>query len=255
MSRANTGCFDPNDASRLYLAGDSAYSYPYLRVSTDLGQTWQRLGTGLAGSILTFCPTAGSPNLFFCGTTTGLYKSTDAGATWSRKGTMTNVRSVAFDPDYPAIVYCGTSAGVYASSDGGESWQAFNTGLGMTDILSLALRPGSEPVLFAGTNGGSVYRTTLPTGVARPSSPDPRPLTPGPFSLLPNPCTGRAKLSVTRGGPARVMVSDITGRQVWSGRLVATDNGVVLPNLNAGVYLVRLVSESATAAQKLVVQE
>ena len=168
---------------------------------------------------------------------------------------MTNVGSVAFDPDDPANVYCGTSAGVYASSDGGESWLAFNARLGMTDVLSLALRPGSEPVLFADANGGSVYRPSVPTGVARPSSPAPNPLTPGPFSLLPNPCSGRARLSVSRCGPALVKVSDITGRQVWSGRLAATDNGVALPNLTAGVYLVRLVSESGSATQKLVVQE
>lgn len=258
MSRANTAVFDPNDASRVYLAGDSAYSYPYLRASTDLGQTWQRLGTGIAGSILAFFPVAGSPNLFFCGTTTGLYKSTDAGLTWARQGTMTNVRSVALDPVYPnALIYCGTSTGVYVSPDGGNAWEPYNDGLGVTDILSLALRRDPEPVLFAGTNGGSVYRRLAPASVARPTDPL-NPRTPGlmnPFSLLPNPCSGRARLSVARCGPARVTVSDVAGRRVWSGRLAATDNGVVLPSLNAGVYLVRLVSETGRATQKLVVQE
>jgi hypothetical protein len=50
-------------------------------------------------------------------------------------------------------------------------------------------------------------------------------------------------------------VNDVAGRQVWSDRLNPTDNGLELPRLNAGVYLVRLVSESGSATQKLVVQE
>ena len=248
--RANTACFDPNDGNRLYIAGDSAWSYPYLRLSTDLGQTWQGLGTGLSGSVLTLLPVLHDPNRLYCGTTSGLYKSTDAGASWTRKGTMTNVRAVVLDTASPGVVYCGTGTGVFVSSDGGETWQAFNTGLGMTDVLSLALRSGPSPTLFAGTNGGAVYRTTLSTAVSGPGfAPEDFELT-----LAPNPCAGRALLETRISRPGLVTISTVAGRRIWTAYLQPGAGSLELPRLPTGVYLVRLDDRAQALTRKLVVQ-
>jgi hypothetical protein len=251
MTRVNAAAFDLNDSSRMYIAGDSYYSYPYVSRSTDAGQTWQKLGTGMAGSVLTICSKAHEPNLLFAGTGSGLYKSTDDGANWIRKGTMTNVRAIVLDTLNPASAWCATAAGVFASTDGGETWQTFSTGLGVTDILSLALRCGAEPELFAGTNGGSVYRLDLPTAVAEPGAKSHA----GEFALLPNPYSGKALLSARVSGPARVTVSDIAGRRVWTGSLTPAENSLALPKLSAGVYLVRLIAGQTTATRKQVVQQ
>ena len=252
--RVNTAAFDLNDPNRMYIAGDSYYSYPYVSRSTDAGQTWQKLCcTGIAGSVLALLPMQ-NPDWFFCGTTTGLYKSTDAGAIWTRKGTMNNVRSVLLDPNNGEVFYCGTSSGVYRSVDGlGESWESINAGLGMTDVLSLAMRLGGEQVLFAGTNGGSVYKLDVPTAVADRSLPACSSQLA--FTLSPNPCSGRALLSARVSSPSRVTVSDITGRRVWTGSLTPAENSLALPRLSAGVYLVRLVDGQTTATRKLVVQQ
>jgi photosystem II stability/assembly factor-like uncharacterized protein len=248
--RANTAVFDPHLAGRVYLAGDSNWNYPYLKVSNDTGHTWTRLGSGLSGSVLNLCLAPNDPNLMFCGTTAGLYKSTDGGATWTRKGTMTNVRSVVVDTIDASIAYCGCGTGVFASSDGGETWTPFNTGLGVTDVLSLVLRSGPDGELFAGTNGGSVYRTELSSGVAERHA-SARPMN---FTLLPNPCPGSAVLSSDLSVPACVTVSDVTGRRVWTEMLAPGVGHLKLPTLSAGVYVVRLATGSGSATRKLVVQ-
>jgi photosystem II stability/assembly factor-like uncharacterized protein len=249
--RANTACFDPNDANRLYLAGDSAWSYPYVNLSTDLGQSWQRIGTGLSGSVLSLCMTPGMPGRIYCGTTSGLYVSTDAGMTWTRRGTMTNVRAIVVDAATTSNVYCGTATGVYASTDAGETWQAFNTGLGTTDVLSLALRTGPSPLLFCGTNGGACYRTTLASGLA--DRPGPSRL--AEFEIRPNPCAGATQLTVRLAHPARVSISDASGRCVWSTRLRPGSHSLEVPRLAAGVYLVRLTGEQPGTSQKLIVSK
>jgi hypothetical protein len=254
LMRVNTAAFDLNDPNRMYIAGDSYYSYPYFSRSTDAGQTWQKLGTGMAGSVLTICSKAHEPDLLFAGTGSGLYKSTDDGSTWTRKGAMTTVRAIVLDTLNPDNAYCATGAGVYASADGGETWQTFNTGLGVTDVLSLALRSGPVPELFAGTNGGSVYKTDLPTAIGDRLPAHLRTCAPA-LSIAPNPCSGRALLSARVSSPARVTVSDIAGRRVWTGSLTPAENSLALPGLSAGVYLVRLVTGQSTTTRKLVVQQ
>ncbi|MBM3316020.1 hypothetical protein FJY71_09365, partial [candidate division WOR-3 bacterium] len=52
LFRGNAFAYDPNDPSTVYVAGDTYYSNPMLRVSTDLGRTWQDRRAGLAGSVV-----------------------------------------------------------------------------------------------------------------------------------------------------------------------------------------------------------
>ena len=105
-----------------------------------------------------------------------MYKSTDSGASWSpiNRGldeivaAHAPVNALVLDPDRPNILYLATSGyGVLKSSDGGTTWAAFNDGLTILDVRSLALvRPGRKlrrsgrlgaldpGTLYAGTPGG-----------------------------------------------------------------------------------------------------
>jgi len=57
-------------------------------------------------------------------------------------------------------LFAGTAQGVFRSRDQGESWTPVNTGLTNTAILALALDP--RQVLYAGTEGGGVFRSRSP---------------------------------------------------------------------------------------------
>ena len=256
--RAHAVVFDLGNPDRVYLGGDSSYSNPMFKISTDLGQTWTESHSGLAGSVAAIATIPRSPSTLYCGTTQGLFKSTDAGAGWTRQGSMTVVRAVVVDTLDTDIAYAGTASGMYVTTDAGASWSLFNDGLTNTDVITLALRPGPNGLLFAGTDGGGLFRTTPLLGIGS------RGVGAGPayegFSFSPNPCRRFASLRLGPGfrDKFQVGVFDITGRNVAclevNAEPGAPDPVLDVRRLPEGVYLIKLSSDGYTACQKLVVQ-
>ena len=54
----------------------------------------------------------------------------------------------------------GTSKGIYKSLDAGESWETMNQGLENLNVRVLRMDPKNFQTLYAGTNGGGLYRST-----------------------------------------------------------------------------------------------
>jgi len=248
--------FDATDPNRVYVGGDSAYSYAALLITTDLGLTWTMSHTGLNGAVNYLLTVPGQTGLVYCGTNNGVFRSTDAGVTWSATGLTQQVRALVCEPGNPLNLYAGTyGAGVYSSTDGGSTWTQMNTGLTCNKVLSLAIRADGE--LYAGTEGGSVFKTTVFTGLAGSSTQGrPRPS----LAVTGNPCRGHGCLEFTL--PARSVVRaalyDHTGR-------LAVDLGTrTLPagaatwefntaGIPAGTYFVRLTGPSETRTARLTV--
>ena len=75
------------------------------------------------------------------------------------------------------------------------------------------------------------------------------------LAVRPNPARGPARLLLPEPTSGTLAVLDVTGRQVWRTRIEGQRTGTVqLPLLPAGVYLVRLETDTLTATEKLVVQ-
>jgi len=95
--------------------------------STDGGQTWSSVRTGIADA-------SGTPAL---------------------------VESLAVDPTVSTTVYAGTfGAGVLKSVDGGQTWAALNTGLSTLRILRLTIDPANPSTIYAATLGAGVFKST-----------------------------------------------------------------------------------------------
>ncbi len=123
----------------------SAVDGPYLPTpsygmykSTDGGETWVEINTGLGTSFINIhCiaihPT--DPNTVYIGTwRDGVFKTTDGGQSWVMKNNglaSADVRSIAIDPQNPQVIYAGLGggAGVFKSTNGGELWEAINAGI------------------------------------------------------------------------------------------------------------------------------
>lgn len=252
--------FDPFDSNRVYIGGDSAYSYPCLLVTTDMGRTWTQSRTGLAGAVNALAAAPGSSGLVYAGTANGVFRSSDGGATWAVTGLAAQTRALVLDPGDPNTVYAGTyGSGVHVTTDGGATWNPMNAGLTNLKVLSLAIRGGAQPMLFAGTEGGSVFRSDLITGLAGPVGPGAaRPV----LKVVPNPARGTARLELGPGiePPVRAGLYDHAGRLVanFGPRLIPDGGGGIdfsAGGIPAGTYFVRVESGTWTDVVRLVVVE
>lgn len=246
--------FDGVDTNRIYVGGDSAYSYACLLISTDQGATWTMSRTGLSGAVNVLMTIPGNGQLVYAGTNSGLFISTDAGATWETTPLTRSVRTLVCDPAHPQDMFAGTFGyGVYSSTDGGANWTQMNDGLTCNKILSLAFRAGTENTIYAGTEGGSVFKTTLAAGVLSPSSLVPRP---SPLIVSPNPCRGLATISFNSSllSPhSSLSIYDAAGRLARTLKVPASSFVLSTSNLEPGTYFVRLRSGGQTLTSRLMV--
>ncbi|CAM3514467.1 hypothetical protein AEQU2_02964 [Aequorivita lipolytica] len=72
------------------------------------------------------------------------------------------------------------------------------------------------------------------------------------FSLYPNPANGKVNINTTVAGDKQVVVYDILGKQVINTTIAGGELNI--SSLKAGVYMVSVTQNKATATKKLVVQ-
>jgi photosystem II stability/assembly factor-like uncharacterized protein len=106
--------------------------------STDAGEHWEEMNTGLEGSmksINTIAVHPENPDIAYAGTLhDGIYKTINGGLNWIRTCDglgFSDVRSMAIDPSNPNIIYAGSGdgKGVWKTTNGGELWQDSNSGI------------------------------------------------------------------------------------------------------------------------------
>jgi photosystem II stability/assembly factor-like uncharacterized protein len=95
----------------------------------------------------------------------GLFKSTDGGASWNalKPGPLCCVFALAIDPQSPSALYAvlgpdvspGPFSRLFKSTDAGESW----ADTGLPRVLAVAIDPLDSGRLYAGTDGGGVFRS------------------------------------------------------------------------------------------------
>ena len=105
--------------------------------STDRGETWAPVSTGLAvgggfPAVSAFAFDARRPQRIYAATfSAAVFRSEDGGATWRSAGQglpagpdpgTFPVGALAADPAAAGVLYAGTARGVYRSFDAGESW-------------------------------------------------------------------------------------------------------------------------------------
>jgi photosystem II stability/assembly factor-like uncharacterized protein len=130
--------------------------------SSDKGGTWDTLNNGLNALPLVTSLAAMPDGVLFAGMGYGggVYRSGDGGESWVNTGLNSgDVRALVATPG--GVLFVGTQGkGVFWSSDTGHSWQQDNSGLPGLWVWSLLFTRDGH--LFAGTDSGSIFRTTQP---------------------------------------------------------------------------------------------
>ena len=143
--------------------------------STDHGASWSVVPTNLTGpeagiSALGIDPTDASimlvgSNVSRIGENTRLQRTENGGTDWSFVSLPVqeaSVRTIAFDLHDASRVFVGTGCcggGVFRSTDRGLSFQEASEGLASRLIETLAVDPGTDGLLWAGTGLG-LHRST-----------------------------------------------------------------------------------------------
>ena len=159
--------------------------------STDAGQTWNPVNTGLpsmsgTGSTLDVLALAAVPGV--AGTLYAalndptqadapgrVFKTTNGGASWSAADNGiagVKIRTLRIDPAAPNRIYAGaagievTPGGVYVSDDGGANWASISIDLPVDSAQSLALSTAvaGPTTVHAGTDEGVWSLTRVPDG-------------------------------------------------------------------------------------------
>jgi photosystem II stability/assembly factor-like uncharacterized protein len=163
---------DPRNAGTVYggyWQVSSSGAVRGLARSTDGGETWSIISTGLPGTYpftsFAFDAQGALYASFYNGGTGigGIFKSADGGASWHGANagpTIVNVPALALDPSKPGVIYAAAGAdGVYKSADRGANWnplgafqyQPDHFGVWPLSALSLAVDPRNSSLLYAWT--------------------------------------------------------------------------------------------------------
>jgi len=157
----------PEDGfSSFVTMGNAVYAAAHRAVyrSTDQGETWQELKTGLPATRLAGeCLAVSGDSLFVGSFYDGVYRSNDGGERWELASHgLAAADAIALIAN-GANVYAGTMAGggVQMTSDNGQTWQLLNAGLPFqhhsfdTRVIGV-----HDPYLFVGTDRDGVFRST-----------------------------------------------------------------------------------------------
>jgi hypothetical protein len=168
----------PGDANRVYNVRGNASGGNSVKVSTDDGITWAKVGVGQPPSFnFGKCKLGVSGTTIYCyigfaGTGGGIYgliKSTDDGANWTDLGMSPGLPSgqtwynliCAADPNNADRVICG-AVDIARSGDGGLTFASVLGGIHV-DQHCIKYEPGSNTNLWVGNDGG-MYRNTADGG-------------------------------------------------------------------------------------------
>ncbi len=159
---------NPKDPTILY-GGTTGGMYR----SDDGAMSWKKINNGLIPESELMASMALGVNaieidranhdIVYVGTTKGLFCTTNKGEKWERIGQSISdpfISSILLHPTEPSQFYVGGPKGVWKSLDSGKAWQAINQGIATLNIRALAMNPKNTQILYAGTNGSGLYRST-----------------------------------------------------------------------------------------------
>jgi len=135
-------------------------------VSADAAQSWQRVASSPATTILRLAQSGADARLLLAGTQgRGAWLSHDGGRTWAATdpgSAPANLYAVALSPHDTGTMAGGWGAGVRVTADGGRTWTDRTAGLPVKHVFVLAFDPGVKGRLWASTfEEGTFYSDDL----------------------------------------------------------------------------------------------
>jgi photosystem II stability/assembly factor-like uncharacterized protein len=146
---------NPSD-DRIIFVGGLMNGKTVLYKTVDGGKDWTEVTGIISGRIYKIVFEPSPTNKIYVGTTEGFFRSENSGISWI-KSLSAPVKCIELSTATPNIIYAGGDEGVFCSRDFGSTWSKISRGLLIKDVNCLE-RDGSNRILYAGTDGGSIYK-------------------------------------------------------------------------------------------------
>ena len=142
----------PTNPTTVYAAGSAG-----VLVSADAGQTWSPVRAP-ANNLLGLAVDGHDPSTIYVSSwKNGVFRSSDGGQSWSALDAKLT-GPVAIDPQAPATLYLAGTDVIVKTVDGGKSWRRADAGIVASSVISTAIDPHDDRIVYAGTYGG-LYRS------------------------------------------------------------------------------------------------
>ena len=250
--RAYTLAVDPSSGSTVY-AGGYESSAPAIYRTTNGGTSWSKLSaSGLAGYVHDILIDPVDTSIIYAATESGIYKSTNGGSSFSKiSGSVSFTKCLYMDPGDNSTIYAATfGQGVWFTTNAGSTWQEMNAGLDEMDTNAISMNP--DTWLFCGTDGRSVLRHDLGTGIGGSEG---QGLHQTAITVSPCPSTGTATAAfrLEQGCHVTLSVYDMSGRVVdilLDGYMTHGNHSAswTAAGEAAGIYLFRLSTDDGDIA-------
>jgi photosystem II stability/assembly factor-like uncharacterized protein len=133
--------------------------------TSQQGLQWEYTGGPYGQNVSSLMVDEDSPKSLYAGLLNGdLHRSTDEGRTWQKWGSIGRsavIHQLLQNPEQGDILYAATDAGVMVSSTRGREWhQAGPDTVGRLPCKTIVLDPWKPSVLYVGTCGKGLYKTS-----------------------------------------------------------------------------------------------
>jgi photosystem II stability/assembly factor-like uncharacterized protein len=238
------------DITALLITGGEIYAGTYdsgVYLSTDNGLSWEGFNMGLISPSITCLGKLN--NYLFAGTRDAgvfYYDSWDNMWVPFSLGLPDNAWITSLANVGSALLASTANDGVYWHTDI-DAWEAFNWGLSNTQVRSLYV---DDLYLYAGTNGGGVFRrplTDISIGINEDISGDL-------ISLYPNPA--RDKIILTSDPsclPLQIQIISTEGKVIKETLLKNQISEVDISQLQPGFYLLKSISGGKVHINKIII--
>lgn len=229
--------------------------------SMNGGGDWAELSNGLMlgeeDMIFDLQRNSNNPDMYLIAVQSGIYKTTDAGQNWEQVHSDFNVRKISFLQHTDGHVVAAVPTSSYNSSkvlysgDNGNTWTTITTDMFAntgTYSMDFSFEEESVEVYMAALDLGLVKFSIDLSTLTGPEFEN----TAGTLRIYPNPAHNLVTVDLTGEIIEQVEVYTSSGSRVLQLKAQTT---IPLDSLRAGVYFVKVTSESGTVIVKKIIKK
>jgi len=257
----------PTDPNNIYIGKRPVLGYTSTSSfwRTHDGSHWENVTAGLPDALyFTYIAVDDDDPMSVWVTCSGfldgqkVYHSADGGLNWENVSwNLPNIplnTIVHQNGSDQNILYIGTDAGIYYSWDNWDHWELHSTDLPNVVVSELEIHYPSRKI-YAATFGRGIWMADLASPTSNIDETDE---SLSRLDVYPNPSKGVFTVSFTglNNGEFHIEIVDVQGREVYSTVPAYSDGSkqtVLEPNLNPGVYFVRVWSGQTLRTARILI--